>query len=212
MPPPNCTTVNQKHLTLWGYVADPLIFVVSRQVWDSWSAEDQQAVREAALQAAAEEVALARKGISGGDDAMLKAIEANGVHVVRADGRREAGLPDGDPPGLREMGEVYWAAPWRRKPRTPSPSDECRPRNSVGRGRSGGSPPRVPLKIEEVLAAATLGLVAVITFANVLTRYFSDISFAFTEEFSICLMVMMTLFGASVAVVRDRHMRITFSD
>jgi TRAP-type C4-dicarboxylate transport system permease small subunit len=77
----------------------------------------------------------------------------------------------------------------------------------------GGDPvgvPRVPLKIEEVLAAATLGLVAVITFANVLTRYFSDISFAFTEEFSICLMVMMTLFGASVAVVRDRHMRITF--
>ena len=71
-------------------------------------------------------------------------------------------------------------------------------------------PPRVPLRIEEVLAAATLGLVAVITFANVLTRYFSDFSFAFTEEFSICLMVMMTLFGASVAVVRDRHMRITF--
>jgi len=69
---------------------------------------------------------------------------------------------------------------------------------------------RVPVKIEEALAAATLGLVAVITFANVLTRYFSDFSFAFTEEFSICLMVMMTLFGASVAVVRDRHMRITF--
>lgn len=70
--------------------------------------------------------------------------------------------------------------------------------------------PRVPLKIEEALAAGTLGLVAVITFANVLTRYFSDFSFAFTEEFSICLMVIMTLFGASVAVVRDRHMRITF--
>jgi TRAP-type C4-dicarboxylate transport system permease small subunit len=69
---------------------------------------------------------------------------------------------------------------------------------------------RIPIKIEEALAAGTLGLVAVITFANVLTRYFSDFSFAFTEEFSICLMVMMTLFGASVAVVRDRHMRITF--
>jgi TRAP-type C4-dicarboxylate transport system permease small subunit len=70
--------------------------------------------------------------------------------------------------------------------------------------------PRVPLKIEEILAAASLGAVAVITFANVLTRYFSDFSFAFTEEFSICLMVIMTLFGASVAAVRDRHMRITF--
>jgi tripartite ATP-independent transporter DctP family solute receptor len=76
-------TVGQTHVTLWGYVADPLIFVVSRQVWDTWSAEDQQAVRDAAVQAAAEEVALARKGISGGDEAMLKAIEANGVSVVR---------------------------------------------------------------------------------------------------------------------------------
>lgn len=76
-------TVGQKHVTLWGYVADPLIFVVSRQVWETWSAEDQQAVRAAAVQAASEEVALARKGISGGDDEMLKVIEANGVSVVR---------------------------------------------------------------------------------------------------------------------------------
>jgi tripartite ATP-independent transporter DctP family solute receptor len=76
-------TVNQKFLTLWGYVADPLIFVVSRQVWDSWTPEDQKAVQEAALQAAAEEVALARKGISGGDDEVLKSIEANGVTVVK---------------------------------------------------------------------------------------------------------------------------------
>ena len=76
-------TVNQKFLTLWGYVADPLIFVVSRQVWDSWTPEDQKAVQEAALQAAAEEVAMARKGISGGDDEVLKSIEANGVTVVK---------------------------------------------------------------------------------------------------------------------------------
>ena len=69
---------------------------------------------------------------------------------------------------------------------------------------------RVPLTIEEVLAALSLGLVALITFGNVLVRYFSDFSFAFTEEVSICLMVMMTLFGASIAVVRDHHMRITF--
>lgn len=73
-----------------------------------------------------------------------------------------------------------------------------------------GPKPRVPLKIEEILAAATLGVVAVITLANVLVRYFTDFSFAFTEEISICLMVMMTFFGASVAVVRNHHMRITF--
>ena len=68
----------------------------------------------------------------------------------------------------------------------------------------------VSLKIEEALAAATLGLIAVITLANVVVRYFTDASFAFTEEVSVCLMVMMTFFGAAVAVARDRHMRISF--
>ncbi|QDF95325.1 C4-dicarboxylate ABC transporter [Azoarcus sp. DD4] len=75
-------TVGQKHLTLWGYVADPLIFVVNKNVWNSWSADDQKAVREAALQAAKEEIARARAGISAGDDALLKEIAANGVAVV----------------------------------------------------------------------------------------------------------------------------------
>ena len=70
--------------------------------------------------------------------------------------------------------------------------------------------PRVSLKIEEFLAALALGLVALITFANVLIRYFSDLSFAFTEEVSVCLMVIMTFLGASVAVVRNHHMRISF--
>jgi len=76
-------TVNQKYLTLWGYVADPLIFVVAKSVWESWSPADQQAVREAAQQAAAEEVALSRKGIADGDESVLKAIEANGVTITR---------------------------------------------------------------------------------------------------------------------------------
>lgn len=42
-------TVGQKHLTLWGYVADPLIFVVNNKVWDSWTPADRELVREAAL-------------------------------------------------------------------------------------------------------------------------------------------------------------------
>ncbi|WP_207456014.1 DctP family TRAP transporter solute-binding subunit [Azospirillum sp. SYSU D00513] len=76
-------SLEQKHLTLWGYVADPLIFVVNQQVWNSWSKEDQEAVRAAALQAAAEEVAIARKGITAEDDSLLKEIEGNGVAIVR---------------------------------------------------------------------------------------------------------------------------------
>ncbi|ANQ83331.1 putative C4-dicarboxylate-binding periplasmic protein [Azoarcus olearius] len=75
-------TVGQKHLTLWGYVADPLIFVVNKNVWNSWTPEDQKAVAEAAQQAAREEIARARAGISAGDDALLKEIAANGVTVT----------------------------------------------------------------------------------------------------------------------------------
>ncbi len=76
-------TLGQKHLTLWGYVADPLIFVVNKEVWNSWSKEDQEAVRAAAVQAAAEEVAISRKGITAADDSLLKDIAAQGVEVVR---------------------------------------------------------------------------------------------------------------------------------
>ena len=76
-------TLNQKFLTLWGYTADPLIFVVNREVWESWTPADREAVRQAAVQAGAENVVAARKGIAGTDTEALKQIEAQGVTVTR---------------------------------------------------------------------------------------------------------------------------------
>lgn len=73
----------QKYLTLWGYMADPLIFVVNKQVWASWSETDRQIVLSAAEQAATENIAMARKGLSSNDDALLKAVEQNGVTITR---------------------------------------------------------------------------------------------------------------------------------
>lgn len=75
-------TVGQKHLTLWHYVADPLIFVVNKDVWAAWSVADREAVRQAALQAGRENVDKSRKGIAGADNAVLKQIEASGVTVT----------------------------------------------------------------------------------------------------------------------------------
>lgn len=75
-------TVGQKYLTLWHYVADPLVFVVNKQVWASWTPADREAVRQAALQAGRENVDKARKGIAGKDTAILKQIEASGVAVI----------------------------------------------------------------------------------------------------------------------------------
>lgn len=76
-------TVEQKYLTLWGYMADPLFFVVSQRVWDTWTEADRALVAEAARQAAAENVVDARKGITAEDDALLREIEKNGVHITR---------------------------------------------------------------------------------------------------------------------------------
>jgi tripartite ATP-independent transporter DctP family solute receptor len=77
------STVGQKYLTQWGYMNDPLIFVVNKKVWESWSKADQEAVRAAALQAGKEETAIARKGLTGNDAALWKDVEAQGVKVTR---------------------------------------------------------------------------------------------------------------------------------
>lgn len=76
-------TLNQKYLTLWGYAADPLVFVVNKDVWNSWTPADREAVRAAAVQAGAENVAAARKGIAAPDTDVLKQIEGNGVTITR---------------------------------------------------------------------------------------------------------------------------------
>jgi TRAP-type transport system periplasmic protein len=75
-------TLNQKYLTLWHYTADPLIFVVNKTVWESWTAADRRAVQLAALEAGLENIAIARRGISGGDHALFTQLERLGVNVV----------------------------------------------------------------------------------------------------------------------------------
>jgi TRAP-type C4-dicarboxylate transport system permease small subunit len=74
----------------------------------------------------------------------------------------------------------------------------------------GEKPPRVPDSIERVLGAAVMGLLCLITFANVLVRYFTNVSFAFTEELSVALMVVVALIGTAAAFATDRHIRLTF--
>ncbi len=61
---------------------------------------------------------------------------------------------------------------------------------------------------EDWVGGVVMSLLTLITFANVLVRYFTNQSFAWTEEISISLMVILTLVAASAAVVRDRHIRV----
>jgi TRAP-type C4-dicarboxylate transport system permease small subunit len=66
------------------------------------------------------------------------------------------------------------------------------------------------LTVERFLMAASMGVLCLLTMANVLVRYFTNISFAFTEEISVALMVVMTLIGASHAFATNHHIAITF--
>jgi tripartite ATP-independent transporter DctP family solute receptor len=75
-------TVGQKHVTTWGYVADPLVFVVNKDIWASWSKADQDIVRQAALDAGQQEIAIARKGLTEADKPVLKDIAGMGVTVT----------------------------------------------------------------------------------------------------------------------------------
>jgi TRAP-type transport system small permease protein len=70
--------------------------------------------------------------------------------------------------------------------------------------------PPFPVKFEEALAASAMALLCIITMANVVVRYFTNISFAFTEEISVWLMVVMTLVGAAGAFVKGHHISISF--
>ncbi|NLL36716.1 MAG: DctP family TRAP transporter solute-binding subunit [Fretibacterium sp.] len=56
-----------KFVTYWHYVADPTMFVVNPKVWASFNEEDQALILQAAKEAGAYQVALARVGLDEND-------------------------------------------------------------------------------------------------------------------------------------------------
>ncbi|MGE8396466.1 MAG: TRAP transporter small permease [Comamonas sp.] len=83
------------------------------------------------------------------------------------------------------------------------------PTSSPASEPAGPDEPR-SLRIEDWLTVIIMALLALITFGNVLVRYFTDASFAWTEEISIFLMIMLAMVAGSAAVARDQHIRIEF--
>ena len=66
------------------------------------------------------------------------------------------------------------------------------------------------LQFEDWLTVIVMAALALITFANVLVRYFTNSSFAWTEEISVFLMIALALIAGSAAVARDQHIRIEY--
>lgn len=65
-------------------------------------------------------------------------------------------------------------------------------------------------RLEDWLTVIVMAALAGITFLNVIVRYFTDASFAWTEEISVFLMIVLALTGGASAVRRDAHIRIEY--
>jgi TRAP-type C4-dicarboxylate transport system permease small subunit len=63
--------------------------------------------------------------------------------------------------------------------------------------------------LEYTLVVLALGTMSVLTFANVVSRYFLNSSISFTEEITVNLFVLLTFVGASIGVKRSAHLGFT---
>lgn len=86
--------VGQEHLTLWHYMADPLVFAVSNRVWSQFKPEDQALLKQAAIDAGQWEIEKSR----GELEATLDSIKARGVEVVELSPEQHAAFVEATRP------------------------------------------------------------------------------------------------------------------
>jgi TRAP-type C4-dicarboxylate transport system permease small subunit len=71
-------------------------------------------------------------------------------------------------------------------------------------------PPGASFRVERFLGAAAMAAICAITLGNVLVRYLTDISFAFTEEVSVFLLLFLTFVGSAKAFLDGNQMAVTY--
>ena len=64
--------------------------------------------------------------------------------------------------------------------------------------------------LEEGLCAILFAVMAVVTFANIITRYLMKYSLAFTEEVVVSFFVWLTLLGTAIAFREQSHLGFSF--
>ncbi len=74
-----------KHITIWHYVIDPLMMSVNNKVWNSFTKEDQDIIRQAAIEAAYWEKTQVRKGLIAPDLSALDTLKKHGMTVTVLD-------------------------------------------------------------------------------------------------------------------------------
>ncbi len=71
-----------KYITIWHYVIDPLMLAVNNNVWNSFTQEDREIIRQAAIEAAYWEKTMVRKGLIPPDLSALETLKKHGMHVT----------------------------------------------------------------------------------------------------------------------------------
>jgi tripartite ATP-independent transporter DctP family solute receptor len=79
-----------KYATIWRYVIDPLMLTVNNQVMASFTPEDQEIIRKAAIEAAEEQRGIVRKGLIAPDLSALDTLRQNGMEVIELDAAARA--------------------------------------------------------------------------------------------------------------------------
>lgn len=64
-------------------------------------------------------------------------------------------------------------------------------------------------KLDEIIGAFLLAVMSLITFVNVINRYFFSKSLAFSEEITVSLFVWITLLGIAIAFRRGNNLQMT---
>lgn len=71
-------TLGQKFVTKWNYSNDILLFAIANPIWNTWTPQDQKIVREAALEAAKENIRQVRASYAQD----VEAVRKLGVDVI----------------------------------------------------------------------------------------------------------------------------------
>jgi TRAP-type transport system periplasmic protein len=74
-----------QYATIWRYVIDPLMLTVNNKVMASFTPEDQEIIRTAALEASNEQRQIVRKGLIAPDLSALETLRSNGMEVTVLD-------------------------------------------------------------------------------------------------------------------------------
>lgn len=92
----------QDHLTLWQYSFDPIVFCMSKRVWDRLAPETQTVLREAAEEAAA----LQRKTVMENEEKHKAFLKEHGVRVTVPSQQAVAAFREASQPMYHEYKEI----------------------------------------------------------------------------------------------------------